>query len=118
MPVCDSKVCFVILHITVSDQRFRCLRGRVTVGGRIVGQIDGRGLVVLCGIDKRDTQTELRTAVEKMLNMHLFEDENDAEAGRWSKSVLDRGFQVLLVSQVVIWWNIAGFSYSCSKSSL
>jgi D-Tyr-tRNAtyr deacylase len=68
----------------------RCLRGKVTVGGRLVGQID-RGLVVLCGIAKDDTKAEVRTAVEKMARMHLFEDDDsEPGSGRWVKSVVDK----------------------------
>ena len=37
-----------------------------------------------------------------MVKMHLFEDEAEPDSGRWVKSVADRQFQVLLVSQVSI----------------
>lgn len=79
----------------------RCLRAKVTVDSKVVGEI-GRGLLVLCGIHKDDTQEDLASAVSKMCKMRLFEDDGADSNGRWQKSVGDLSLQVLLVSQFTL----------------
>ncbi|KAG7486542.1 hypothetical protein JOB18_033269 [Solea senegalensis] len=70
----------------------------VTVGEEQVSSI-GRGLCVLLGLSTEDTQRDADYIVRKILNLRLFEDEN----GRaWSKSVMDRDFEVLCVSQFTL----------------
>ncbi|CAL8331066.1 unnamed protein product [Merluccius merluccius] len=76
----------------------RVTAASVAVGGEQVSAI-GRGLCVLLGISVEDTQKDVDYIVRKILNLRLFEDEN----GRaWSKSVVDRGFEVLCVSQFTL----------------
>lgn len=59
----------------------------------------GRGLCILLGISAQDTQRDADYIVRKILNLRLFEDEN----GRaWSKSVMDKDFEVLCVSQFTL----------------
>ncbi len=54
-----------------------------------------------------------------MVKMHLFEDEAEPDSGRWVKSVADRQFQVLLVSQVSIAKDsFLLYSFSSSSSLL
>ncbi|KAI3352649.1 hypothetical protein L3Q82_019293, partial [Scortum barcoo] len=68
------------------------------VGEEQVSSI-GRGLCVLLGISAEDTQRDADYIVRKILNLRLFDDEN----GRaWSKSVMDRDFEVLCVSQFTL----------------
>ncbi|XP_028273917.1 D-aminoacyl-tRNA deacylase 1 [Parambassis ranga] len=76
----------------------RVTKASVTVGEEQVSSI-GRGLCVLLGISVEDTQRDAEYIVRKILNLRLFEDEN----GRaWSKSVMERDFEVLCVSQFTL----------------
>ncbi|XP_037830495.1 D-aminoacyl-tRNA deacylase 1 isoform X1 [Kryptolebias marmoratus] len=76
----------------------RVTKASVTVGGEQVSSI-GRGLCVLLGISAEDTQKDAEYMVRKVLNLRLFED----ESGRaWSKSVMERDFEVLCVSQFTL----------------
>ncbi|KAM6972027.1 D-aminoacyl-tRNA deacylase 1 [Aplochiton taeniatus] len=76
----------------------RVTQASVTVGGEQINSI-GRGLCVLLGISLEDTQKDVDYMVRKILNLRLFEDDN----GRaWSKSVMDREFEVLCISQFTL----------------
>ncbi|CAL8270631.1 D-aminoacyl-tRNA deacylase 1 [Gadus morhua] len=76
----------------------RVTKASVSVGEEQVSSI-GRGLCVLLGISVEDTQKDVDYIVRKILNLRLFDDEN----GRaWSKSVMDREFEVLCVSQFTL----------------
>lgn len=76
----------------------RVTKASVTVGEDQISSI-GRGLCVLLGISTDDTQRDADYIVRKILNLRLFDDEN----GRaWSKSVMDREFEVLCVSQFTL----------------
>uniref|UniRef100_A0A1A8R9I2 D-aminoacyl-tRNA deacylase n=2 Tax=Nothobranchius TaxID=28779 RepID=A0A1A8R9I2_9TELE len=82
----------------------RVTAASVTVGGEQVSSI-GRGLCVLLGISVDDTQKDAEYMVRKILNLRLFDDEN----GRaWSKSVMERGFEVLCVSQFTLQYILKG----------
>lgn len=76
----------------------RVTKASVTVGEEQVSSI-GRGLCVLLGISVEDTQKDVDYIVRKILNLRVFEDENDRA---WSRSVMDRGFEVLCVSQFTL----------------
>ncbi|XP_054634276.1 D-aminoacyl-tRNA deacylase 1 [Dunckerocampus dactyliophorus] len=76
----------------------RVTRASVTVGDAQISSI-GRGVCVLLGISVDDTHADAEYIVRKILNLRLFEDEN----GRaWSKSVMERNFEVLCVSQFTL----------------
>ncbi|XP_071067674.1 D-aminoacyl-tRNA deacylase 1 isoform X1 [Dasypus novemcinctus] len=76
----------------------RVTRASVTVGGEQISAI-GRGICVLLGISLEDTQKELEHMVRKILNLRVFEDENGKH---WSKSVMDKQYEVLCVSQFTL----------------
>ncbi|KAF7664707.1 hypothetical protein LDENG_00168800 [Lucifuga dentata] len=76
----------------------RVLTASVTVGEEQVSSI-GRGLCVLLGISVEDTQRDVDYIIRKILNLRLFEDENDKP---WSKSVMDKEFEILCVSQFTL----------------
>ncbi|XP_053708987.1 D-aminoacyl-tRNA deacylase 1 isoform X1 [Synchiropus splendidus] len=76
----------------------RVSRASVTVGGEQVSSI-GPGLCVLLGISADDTQKDAEYMVRKILNLRLFEDE---EGRAWSRSVMDRHYEVLCVSQFTL----------------
>uniref|UniRef100_A0A8D0SZI7 D-aminoacyl-tRNA deacylase n=1 Tax=Sus scrofa TaxID=9823 RepID=A0A8D0SZI7_PIG len=70
----------------------------LSVGGEQISAI-GRGICVLLGISLEDTQKELEHMVRKILNLRVFED----EGGRhWAKSVMDKQYEVLCVSQFTL----------------
>lgn len=74
---------------------------QVLVGDRVVGRID-RGLNLLVGIANTDTDAELDWMARKCLELRLFPDETDS-TGRWDKSVLEIGGQLLVVSQFTLY---------------
>ncbi|KAB1262895.1 D-aminoacyl-tRNA deacylase 1, partial [Camelus dromedarius] len=67
-------------------------------GGEQISAI-GRGICVLLGISLEDTQKELEHMVRKVLNLRVFEDEGGKH---WSKSVMDKQYEVLCVSQFTL----------------
>ncbi|XP_073334072.1 D-aminoacyl-tRNA deacylase 1 [Pagrus major] len=76
----------------------RVTKATVTVGEEQISSV-GRGLCILLGISVEDTQRDADYIVRKILNLRLFEDEN----GRaWSKSVMEKDFEVLCVSQFTL----------------
>ncbi|XP_021776967.1 D-aminoacyl-tRNA deacylase 1 isoform X1 [Papio anubis] len=76
----------------------RVTRASVTVGGEQISAI-GRGICVLLGISLEDTQKELEHMVRKILNLRVFEDESGKH---WSKSVMDKQYEILCVSQFTL----------------
>ncbi|XP_041911066.1 D-aminoacyl-tRNA deacylase 1 [Arvicola amphibius] len=76
----------------------RVTRASVTVGGEQISAI-GRGICVLLGISVEDSQKELEHMVRKILNLRVFEDESGKH---WSKSVMDKQYEVLCVSQFTL----------------
>ncbi|HWS54206.1 MAG TPA: D-aminoacyl-tRNA deacylase [Pyrinomonadaceae bacterium] len=75
----------------------RVTRASVRVGGETVGEI-GRGLVVLVGVARDDTPDDARYAVEKTVNLRVFDD----EGGRMNRSVVEAGGALLVVSQFTL----------------
>lgn len=69
----------------------------VEVDGAVVGAI-GAGLVALVGIGEGDTAETVVRAAEKTAAMRIFRD----DAGRFDRSVLDVGGEVLVVSQFTL----------------
>ncbi len=76
----------------------RVTAGKVTIGGRVRGEI-GRGFVVLLGIHGDDTEAIGDFFAEKIVNLRVFED----EAGKMNRSLLDTGGSILLVSQFTLY---------------
>ena len=76
----------------------RVRRGSVTVEGRLVAEIE-RGLVILVGVGKGDSEAQADWLAEKIANLRIFED----EAGQMNRSVLDTGGAVLVVSQFTLY---------------
>ena len=75
----------------------RVSQASVTVEGQIVGQI-GPGLLVLFGVEKADTESQLDYFVGKLLKLRLFNDEH----GKMNRSVQDIGGGLLIVSQFTL----------------
>jgi D-tyrosyl-tRNA(Tyr) deacylase len=76
----------------------RVSRAGVTVDGESVGAIK-RGLLVLLGISGRDSDADVLYYVEKILNLRIFEDEQD----KMNLSVLDLSGDLLVVSQFTLY---------------
>ena len=76
----------------------RVKRAEVRVGEEVVGRI-GAGFVVLLGVGKSDTETSADSLAEKIVNLRLFDDEQD----RMNRSLLEVCGQVLCVSQFTLY---------------
>ena len=76
----------------------RVSRGRVSVGGDTVAEID-HGLVILAGIGPNDGEPQAAYLAEKIANLRIFA---DAE-GKTNLSVLDVGGQAIVVSQFTLY---------------
>ena len=70
----------------------------VSVGEKTVGSIE-RGLVVLLGISREDSEEDARYVVAKTVNLRVFPDEE----GRFDRSALDIGAELLIVSQFTLY---------------
>ena len=79
----------------------RVRSSQVCINGEVVGRI-GRGLNLLVGIAGTDTEAELEWIARKCLDLRLFPEEGD-EGGRWQRSVVDVGGELLVVSQFTLY---------------
>jgi D-aminoacyl-tRNA deacylase len=75
----------------------RVTRASVEVDGKIVGQIRA-GLVVLLGISKGDTDTDVLYLTEKIPALRIFSD----EAGKMNRSLAEIGGGLLAISQFTL----------------
>lgn len=69
----------------------------VTIDGKIKSQI-GNGMLVLVGIEDRDTQEDIEWLCKKITNLRIFDDEN----GVMNRSVIETGGEVMVVSQFTL----------------
>ena len=76
----------------------RVRRGRVLVDEDVVAEI-GRGLVILLGIGKEDTENEAAWLANKCANLRIFEDTE----GKTNLSVQEVGGEILVVSQFTLY---------------
>ena len=70
----------------------------VTVSGKVVGKID-KGLMVLLGVKEGDTTKEADFLANKLVNLRIFEDENE----KMNLSVQDVKGKRLIVSQCTLY---------------
>ena len=73
----------------------------VKVDGKIVGKI-GRGLNILLGVKKGDTEEDAKKLVDKISRLRIFEDER----GKFHHSLLDIKGEVLIISQFTLYANV------------
>jgi D-tyrosyl-tRNA(Tyr) deacylase len=79
----------------------RVSRARVIVNEEIAGAI-GRGLLVLLGVGREDSEADAVYLVEKISGLRIFED----EGGKMNRSVRDVGGSVLAVSQFTLYGDV------------
>lgn len=76
----------------------RVREASVTVDGETIGSI-GRGLLVLIGVGREDTEAVADKYLKKLIGLRIFEDEN----GKTNRSLADVGGSLLLVSQFTLY---------------
>lgn len=76
----------------------RVSEASVTVDGEVTGTI-GTGLLILLGVHRDDTDTEMEWLVNKVANLRIFPDDE----GRMNHSLLDVGGDALVVSQFTLY---------------
>src|SRR5438309_11241902 len=81
----------------------RVSRARVTVEGRMTGEI-GAGLMILLGVGREDTSAVAASLAEKCANLRIFED----ELGRMNRWLLDVKGSALVVSQFTVYDDVWG----------
>lgn len=79
----------------------RVERASVTVDDSIVGII-GRGLLILVGVEEKDTTEDMEWLINKIVQMRIFE---DAE-GFFNRSLTDIQGEILVVSQFTLYGNL------------
>ena len=79
----------------------RVSRAKVSVEGAITGEI-GRGLLVLLGVGRDDSEADVPYLVEKITGLRVFEDEN----GKMNRSVREVEGSVLAVSQFTLYGDV------------
>jgi len=70
----------------------------VTTEGIITGRI-GKGLLVLLGVEEKDTQEDIKYLAEKICGLRIFEDQD----GKMNLSLMDVGGELLVVSQFTLY---------------
>ena len=70
----------------------------VKVRGEVVGKIN-KGFNVLIGISKEDTLDDLKIIKDKILNLRIFEDENE----KMNLSLMDIKGELLIISQFTLY---------------
>ncbi|PKL47281.1 MAG: D-tyrosyl-tRNA(Tyr) deacylase [Candidatus Riflebacteria bacterium HGW-Riflebacteria-2] len=73
----------------------------LSVEGKLVSEI-GDGMVCYLGVGKGDTDDDLRWLVKKTAGLRIFPDGE----GRMNLSLLDCGFEILVVSQFTLYGNV------------
>ncbi len=73
----------------------------VKVDDKIVGEIN-KGLNILLGVKKGDTSEDIKKLVNKIVNLRIFQDEND----KMNLSLLDVEGEALIISQFTLAGNI------------
>jgi len=81
----------------------RVSRARVTVEGRVAGEI-GAGLMILLGVGREDSAAVAASLAEKVANLRIFEDDQ----GKMNRSLLEVKGAALVVSQFTLYGDARG----------
>ena len=76
----------------------RCDKALVKVNDNVVGSIN-KGLMILVGFTEGDNFDTIKYMADKVVNLRVFDDEN----GIMNKSLLDKSFSILSVSQFTLY---------------
>ena len=76
----------------------RCDKALVRVNDNVVGSIN-KGLMILVGFTGGDNFDTIKYMADKVVNLRVFDDEN----GIMNKSLLDKSFSILSVSQFTLY---------------
>ncbi|KAJ2954829.1 hypothetical protein O0L34_g3143 [Tuta absoluta] len=76
----------------------RVMNAKVSVKDQVISNI-GQGLCVLIGISDSDTIQDMEYVARKVLSVRLFEDD---DGKKWNKSVVDKQYEILCVSQFTL----------------
>jgi D-tyrosyl-tRNA(Tyr) deacylase len=79
----------------------RVSHAKVTVNGRIAGEI-ALGLLVLLGVGREDTESDVNYLAEKIAGLRIFADADE----KMNLSVVDVGGSVLVVSQFTLYGDL------------
>lgn len=75
----------------------RVQHASVTIDGNVKSRI-GAGMLVLIGIEDRDTAEDIDWLTKKIVNLRIYDDEN----GVMNRSILESGGDILVVSQFTL----------------
>jgi D-tyrosyl-tRNA(Tyr) deacylase len=76
----------------------RVKRASVTVDNKVVSEI-AKGLLILLGVAKEDTSSDIDYMANKVANLRIFQDEQD----KMNLSLLEIGGEALVVSQFTLY---------------
>jgi D-tyrosyl-tRNA(Tyr) deacylase len=79
----------------------RVSQASVSVHEQIVGQI-GQGLLVFLGVGQGDSEAQVRTLVDKIVQLRIFGDAED----KMNRSLLDIHGEILVISQFTLYANM------------
>jgi len=73
----------------------------VSIKGNVYSKID-KGLLVLLGVGKDDSESSIEKLGDKIVNLRIFPDKND----KMNLSLIDIGGEMLVISQFTLFANI------------
>jgi D-aminoacyl-tRNA deacylase len=79
----------------------RVSRAKVSVRGETSGEI-GRGLLVLLGVAREDSESDADHLAKKIAGLRIFEDEH----GKMNRSVAEIGGALLVISQFTLYGDV------------
>lgn len=78
----------------------RCTQASCTIDGVKISEIE-KGYCLLVGFCDTDTEEIIQKMVKKIINLRIFEDEND----KMNESILDKSGSILSISQFTLYAN-------------